>query len=208
MPSNCLTETSASAVATDADDAHVTLASGDTLSAALVVAADSRFSETRRNMGIEAQTHDFARVAIVCRMAHERPHGGVAFECFQYGGTLAVLPMPGELSSIVITVSADHAREIAAMSDTRFSDDVGERFGQRLGRMTLASERVSYPLVGVHADRFVAKRFALIGDAAVRYASGNGTRIQPRFERSVTTRARNHPGAFEQPRHRWCAGAA
>ena len=33
--------------------------------------------------------------------------------------------------------------------------------------MKLLSKRHLYPLVGVFADRFVANRFALIGDAAV-----------------------------------------
>jgi 2-polyprenyl-6-methoxyphenol hydroxylase-like FAD-dependent oxidoreductase len=33
--------------------------------------------------------------------------------------------------------------------------------------MTLAGERFAYPLVGVYAKAFCAKRFALIGDAAV-----------------------------------------
>ena len=33
--------------------------------------------------------------------------------------------------------------------------------------MSLISKKFAYPLVGVHASRFYAKRFALIGDAAV-----------------------------------------
>jgi len=33
--------------------------------------------------------------------------------------------------------------------------------------MQLVSERYAYPLVGVHANKFVKPRFALIGDAAV-----------------------------------------
>ena len=41
------------------------------------------------------------------------------------------------------------------------------RFGQRLGAMRVAGPRCAYPLVGVYAKRFVAERFALIGDAAV-----------------------------------------
>jgi 2-polyprenyl-6-methoxyphenol hydroxylase-like FAD-dependent oxidoreductase len=33
--------------------------------------------------------------------------------------------------------------------------------------MRLVTERFAYPLVGVHAQKFFARRFALIGDAAV-----------------------------------------
>jgi 2-polyprenyl-6-methoxyphenol hydroxylase-like FAD-dependent oxidoreductase len=37
----------------------------------------------------------------------------------------------------------------------------------RLGAMTLQGSRHLYPLVAVYAQRFVAPRFALVGDAAV-----------------------------------------
>jgi 2-polyprenyl-6-methoxyphenol hydroxylase-like FAD-dependent oxidoreductase len=42
-----------------------------------------------------------------------------------------------------------------------------QRFGNRLGQMTLASERFAYPLVAVYPERFFATRYAVIGDAAV-----------------------------------------
>ncbi|GIT37389.1 MAG: hypothetical protein Ct9H300mP6_12570 [Gammaproteobacteria bacterium] len=45
-------------------------------------------------------------------MEHEEPHHNVAFECFHYGRTLAVLPMIGNFSSIVITIASDKANEI------------------------------------------------------------------------------------------------
>ena len=41
------------------------------------------------------------------------------------------------------------------------------RFHGRLGTIRDAGERHVYPLVGVYAERFVAPRFALVGDAAV-----------------------------------------
>ena len=162
-----LAETAAIDVATDSHEARVRLSNGDSMEAAVVVAADSRFSETRRKMGIPAHSHDFSRVAIVCRMEHERAHNGVAFECFHYGRTLAVLPMLGEMSSVVITASTDLAADITEMSDAVFNDDVARRFDHRLGKMKLVGKKYAYPLVAVHADRFVATRFALIGDAAV-----------------------------------------
>ncbi len=146
---------------------QVELADGRVLKAALVVAADSRFSETRRKMGIGAEMEDFGRVVIVCEMAHALPHGGVATECFHYEQTLAVLPMQGEVSSVVVTLSSDKAEAAMAMPDSAFAADIQARFGGKLGRMELVSKRVAYPLVGVFAKRFVAPRFALVGDAAV-----------------------------------------
>jgi 2-polyprenyl-6-methoxyphenol hydroxylase-like FAD-dependent oxidoreductase len=75
--------------------------------------------------------------------------------------------MPGNASSIVITVPASKAPEILGMTEEAFNADIEQRFEHRLGAMRLAGERFAYPLVGVHAKRFVAQRFALIGDAAV-----------------------------------------
>lgn len=145
----------------------VTLASGQELTARLLVAADSRFSETRRLAGISADMHDFGKTMIVCQMAHESDHGGVAHECFHYGHTLAVLPLNGKRSSVIITHTPAEAAKLMAMPGAQFSQWVSTQFRYRLGAMQLDSERYAYPLVGAYAERFVATRFALVGDAAV-----------------------------------------
>ena len=155
------------AVRSDRQQASVTLDDGQRLTAPLVVAADSRYSRTRQQMGIPARARDFGRVAIVGRMRHERSNEGMAYECFQYGGTLAILPVAPYESSIVTTVPAARASEIMDMTPAAYAADVARRFDHRLGEMTPASERFSYPLVAVHADTFAARRFALVGDAAV-----------------------------------------
>ena len=162
-----ITDAAVISVKTNDNKAIVALSNGESIESALVVAADSRFSETRRMMGISAAMHDFGRVAIVCRMAHEQAHHDVAFECFHYGRTLAVLPLSGDESSIVITAPTDLANTIVEMTDEQFATDVQSRFEHPLGKMKLVSKLHSYPLVAVHADKFVATRFALIGDAAV-----------------------------------------
>jgi ubiquinone biosynthesis UbiH/UbiF/VisC/COQ6 family hydroxylase len=162
-----LNEVSVDSLSTNRHGGIVHLSSGESHEAALIVAADSRFSGTRRNMGIGASMRDFAKTAIVCRMEHQKPHEQTAFECFHYGRTLAVLPMPGNLASIVITVDNELADEIVNMDEACFSRDIEQRFGHRLGEMKLVGKRYAYPLIAVHAHRFVANRFAVIGDAAV-----------------------------------------
>lgn len=133
----------------------------------LAVAADSRFSETRRMVGIPASMHDFGRICIVCRMEHQRPHNAIALECFHYGRTLAVLPLTRHQSSIIVTAPTDQCDSIMEMDDAQFSHDIQHRFNSRYGAMKLISKRFEYPLVGVHASKFHTSRFALIGDAAV-----------------------------------------
>jgi ubiquinone biosynthesis UbiH/UbiF/VisC/COQ6 family hydroxylase len=100
-------------------------------------------------------------------MEHQRPHDGIAFECFHYGRTLAVLPLTNHRSSIVVTAPMDLRDLIMEMDEAQFSCDIRHRFNSRYGDMKLISKRFAYPLVGVHASKFYTKRFALIGDAAV-----------------------------------------
>ncbi len=147
--------------------ASVILEEGERYTANLVVAADSRFSETRRKMGISADMFDFAHSAIVCRVEHDKEHNNTAWEIFQYGRTLAILPQHDRQSSVVITVPGNQVDEILSLSAEAFASDLGNRFNHRLGEMKLVSERHHYPLVAVHAKRFYAQRFCTIGDAAV-----------------------------------------
>jgi ubiquinone biosynthesis UbiH/UbiF/VisC/COQ6 family hydroxylase len=145
----------------------VRLSNGDHIEAPLVVAADSRFSASRKLMGIPVSMRDFGRTVIVCRMKLQKDHDQIAYECFHYGRTLAVLPLAGKMASVVITLSSDQAPALLALPENKFDKDITERFGAVLGKMTLVGARHSYPLVAIYADRFAARRFALLGDAAV-----------------------------------------
>ncbi|MCU4118066.1 5-demethoxyubiquinol-8 5-hydroxylase UbiM [Variovorax sp. N23] len=140
---------------------------GGDLRARLLVAADSRFSTTRRQLGIGADLHDFGRTMVVCRMQHAQPHGEVAHECFGYERTLAVLPLTGDASSVVLTADASAAAALMALPAADFTALVQRQFHDRLGRMAMAGERHAYPLVATYAHRFRSMRSALVGDAAV-----------------------------------------
>lgn len=138
-----------------------------TLRAPLLVAADSRFSATRRRLGIGANSRDFGRTVIVARLAHEQEHDGTAHECFRLGNTLAILPMNDRQVSAVVTVRSSEADAWMALSPEDFAARVSEQFGHRLGAMTMVGQRHAYPLVAVYAHRFAQHRVAMIGDAAV-----------------------------------------
>lgn len=161
------TETTVRTVTSNKDCATVTLDNGEQMSAQLVVAADSRFSETRRQMGIGAEMNDFGRTVIVFRMAHTLSNESTATECFHYGRTLAVLPLTENLSSMVVTIDASKAEDIWQMNAEQTRLDMIEQLNGKLGDMELVGDKHRYPLVGVHARQFYAKRYALLGDAAV-----------------------------------------
>ncbi|MDI9238080.1 5-demethoxyubiquinol-8 5-hydroxylase UbiM [Lysobacter sp. LF1] len=152
--------------------AEVALDDGRRIVSRLLVAADSRFSETRRAAGIATRMFDFGRSMLVCRVTQEVPHADTAWEWFDHAQTLALLPLGnatprGHRASVVLTLPAPQMREVQALDDEAFARDIARRFHGRLGRIDDVGERHVYPLVGTYADRFVATRLALIGDAAV-----------------------------------------
>jgi 2-polyprenyl-6-methoxyphenol hydroxylase-like FAD-dependent oxidoreductase len=113
---------------------------------------------------------DFGRSVILARIEHEQAHRDVALECFHHGHTMAWLPLGGQsaqLSSLVLTLAADQAEAMRGWDDARWLDWVQTHSQDRLGRLRLAGPRHVYPLVASYAQRFAARRLALIGDAAV-----------------------------------------
>jgi len=168
-----LTGESVAQVRSEAAAAEVRLASGRSLRARLLVAADSRFSATRRAMGIAADQHDFGRSMLVCCMSHEQPHHHAAWEWFDHGQTLALLPMNDDpasgapRASVVLTLPAPAIAPLLALDPPAFGREMTRRFAGRLGAMRLASTRHAYPLVAVYPHRLVGPRFACVGDAAL-----------------------------------------
>ncbi len=142
------------------------LADGREVRARLVVAADGRGSALRRAAGINVTAWRYPQTGIVCTVAHQRPHRGIAHERFLPAGPFAILPMTGDRSSLVWTERATLAPAMMALDDDAFGTEVARRFGDFLGDLEVVGPRWSYPLSLVHAERYTARRLALIGDAA------------------------------------------
>lgn len=153
----------------DSDDQghRLQLDDGSVLQARLLVAADSRFSATRRLLGIGAHMRDFGRSMLVCRMDVERDHHHTAWEWFGYGRTMALLPLNDGQASAVITLPPQQIEALLAQDALGFGQTISAMFEHRLGRMQPVATPQAYPLVGVYAQRFAGTRAALIGDAAV-----------------------------------------
>lgn len=153
--------------------AALRLDDGTALTAGLLVAADSRFSTVRTQLGVGADLHPLGRSMIVCRVRHDRDHGHVAAECFDHGQTLAFLPLNTEAdvegfrSSIVLTLPTAAAEDLVQASDAVFEAELNRRARGRLGALRVISPRHLYPLTVSWSRRFAGEGFALIGDAAV-----------------------------------------
>ena len=145
---------------------QLTLASGKTVTAKLIVGADGRASGTAERAGIKRTGWGYGQTAIVCAVEHELPHGGIAHQFFMPAGPLAILPLPNNCCSIVWSETETRATKIMAIDDTDFLDALRPAFGSFLGELTLVGKRFSYPLGLTIANRFIADRVVLIGDAA------------------------------------------
>jgi 2-octaprenyl-6-methoxyphenol hydroxylase len=160
------------AVARGPAEASARLADGREIAARLVVSAEGRNARLRQEAGIEVTGWDYPQAGIVCTLAHEKPHGGVAHEHFLPSGPFAVLPMVDDAdgrhrSSLVWTEKKPLVETIMAMSGDDFAAEINRRFGDSLGRFELwGGRRWAYPLSLQHAHRYVDRRLALIGDAA------------------------------------------
>ena len=155
------------AVERDAGGIAVTLTDGRRLCARLLVAADARFSATRAALGIAAHETRLDRTMLLVRTTHERDHGEIATEWFDYHQTVALLPLAGRCTSVVLTVRPDEARRIAALHPDALSAELTRRTGGKLGMMSPVGAVHAYPLATVWSSHFAAPQAALIGDAAV-----------------------------------------
>ena len=147
--------------------------------AALLVAADGKRSRLRERAGIKCVGWSYPQIGIVATVAHARPHHGKAVQHFLPSGPFAMLPLQGNRSSIVWTEEKARGEAIMALDEAGFLAELTKRFGWRLGEISLAGPRQSFPLDMQIARAFVADRLALIGDAAhvVHPLAGQGLNI-------------------------------
>ena len=155
------------AIHLEAGAAVAVLADGARLHTRLAIAADTRRSRLRTQQGIPAALHDYRQRMLVCPMHHPKPHHHTATAWFEYGQTLVTLPLNGSRSSAVMTLSEPDAARLLALDDASFGAELTRRYRNRLGPMVPAGPRHAVPVVTAYAERFTARRFALLGDAAV-----------------------------------------
>ena len=163
-----ITQVDGTVVAQDIGPQGVTVTLDDTrsLTASVLVGCDGRASGTARRAGISRTGWSYGQTGLVCAIAHEKPHHGVAHQFFMPPGPLAILPLTGNRSSIVWSERTETAEAINALGDDDYLAVLRPRFGDFLGAIELAGARWSYPLGLTVANSFIADRLALVGDAA------------------------------------------
>ena len=154
----------------ECDGARISAIAGDRrISARLLVAADGRGSRLREAAGIPYYGWSYPQTAIVGTISHSLPHEGVAVQHFLPSGPFALLPLRGNQASIVWSERHEIARRLLALPADDLLAEVDKRAAGRLGTITAFQDVAAFPLSLGIARRFVAPRFALLGDAAHGY---------------------------------------
>lgn len=136
------------------------------LHCALLVAADGANSAVRGMMGIAAQTTQYGQRAVIGNLLPEMKLDNRAFERFTPEGPLAMLPVADDRAAFIWVVSESDAERVLALDDEAFLGELQQEFGYRLGALSRAGRRTSYPLALSKAVRLTATRGVLVGNAA------------------------------------------
>ncbi|TXH70540.1 MAG: 2-octaprenyl-6-methoxyphenyl hydroxylase [Lysobacteraceae bacterium] len=136
------------------------------IGARLVVGADGTVSAVREGLGIATERYDYAQTLLVARLGAERAPDGTAWERLDDHGPTALLPRGDGYYGLVHGVARDEADKALALDDVTFLARVQRIFGWRAGRFVSIGPRSAYPLVRVLAQRLIASRAVLVGNAA------------------------------------------
>jgi len=181
----------------------VTLADGRILKTRLLIGADGDKSIVKKAANISSWGWNYNRKGVVATVTCSQHT--TAWQRFLPEGPLALLPLNGNMSSIVWSTTPQHANNLLNMSDEDFVselnnglnspirysnytiNEISDIFGGYFPAYTpvppiitqVVSKRAAFPLKFSHALQYVKPRLALIGDAAhsIHPLAGQGVNI-------------------------------
>lgn len=165
----------------------VVLEDGRRIVAPLMAGADGRGSAVRKWLGIATETSDYRQTAIVCTIAHELDHEGVATEHFLPAGPFALLPLQNGKggvyrSSVIWTVEGRDAQKYLSLSAAAFDAQLQKLCGPHLGKVHCVQKPAGYPLSLMHAASYTGLRTVLLAEAAhvIHPIAGQGLNVSMR----------------------------
>jgi 2-octaprenyl-6-methoxyphenol hydroxylase len=152
----------------DCGEASVSVStkSGAQVVGSFAVAADGRNSVLRSAASIHAATWAYEQSALITRFSHSRDHEFVSTEWHKLGGPFTTVPLPGKRSALVWMDKPEKIEALLAIEAKALARDIQLQNHGTLGLISDVSKPHVFPMRGVRADRFAAKRVFLAGEAA------------------------------------------
>jgi 2-octaprenyl-6-methoxyphenol hydroxylase len=146
---------------------NVSLKRGDeplNVSAKLLVGADGGNSSVRKLLDIAQQVTEYGQTALVTTVTSSIPHKNTAYERFTASGPLALLPIENNHCAVVWTRTNEDADALMSGGEADFLAELQECLAIGWGAYPAAPRR-TFPLSLIRADKMVADRTVIIGNA-------------------------------------------
>ena len=152
---------------------------GSTLGTKLLIGADGANSRVRDAADISINSAPYEQKGVVAVVKSTRHHQDTAWQRFLPSGPLAFLPLSDGSCSIVWSAENQRADELLEMDEEQFARELEQAFDFTLGKVESVSQRAAFPLVRRHAEKYVKRGLALIGDAAhtIHPLAGQGVNL-------------------------------
>ena len=131
-----------------------------------LIAAEGIHSSLRQNFGIETFTRDYDQIAVIARVAFEKPHKNIAYERFTENGPLALLPVNDTEMAVVLITDHIELGKWQKASDLTYAAEILSRIGAKLGDITDVGTRQIWPLSLMIPKKVVSGKLILAGNSA------------------------------------------
>lgn len=193
-----LCPTSLETFVAETDHVRVRLNDGTLATTRLLVGSDGTRSMVRQIAGIESQHHDYGQSAMIFNVRPDHAPRDTAWERFTPQGPLALLPQPRGRLGVVWIDRSERIDEAMDWDNEVLVSGLRARFGPGLGGFSGPGRRARYPLIRQRTRYPVARRVALVGNAAnsVHPVSAQGFNLGLRDVAALveTLQGRQDPG--------------
>lgn len=142
------------------------LEDGTQIKTRLIVGADGRNSVVRAQAGIAVSQKSYDQKAITCLINHSRAHDNTSTEFHRPSGPFALVPLPGNQSSVVWVETPERADALLRLKKHEFEQALQDNANNILGGITLEVGPQAWPLCSIKAKALTAPRVALVAEAA------------------------------------------
>ena len=146
--------------------ATLSLSGSSSTASRIVIAADGRNSAIRQFAGIACDEWSYDQSALVASFDHSVGHQDVSTEYLRPSGPLTTVPLPGCRSSLVWMDRPVTISRLMELPDEKFLRQLQAAMHGELGLLTDVGRRQAFPMRGLLASGFGAKRVVLVGEAA------------------------------------------